>query len=144
MHAITALTYVLPHRLLSSLARRLAYSTNPRTKQWLIDTVVRKFDVDLGEALEPDATRYPTFNAFFTRALRPSARVPDAEPDAEVPDAEAATAAASAGGSRCAVAGRRGPGRGPAGRRGCARGRARCRARSGRRGARRGGARGQA
>ncbi len=82
MHAITALTYVLPHRLLSSLARRLAYSTNPRTKQWLIDTVVRKFDVDLGEALEPDATRYPSFNACFTRALRPGARVPDADPRA--------------------------------------------------------------
>jgi phosphatidylserine decarboxylase len=79
MRAVTALTYVLPHRLLSSLARKLAYSTNPRTKQWLIDTVVRKFDVDLGEAMEPDATAYPTFNAFFTRELRPGARV--AEPD---------------------------------------------------------------
>ena len=46
MSPITALTYVLPHRFLSSLARRLAYSTNPGTKQWLIDTVIRKFGVE--------------------------------------------------------------------------------------------------
>ena len=82
MSPLTALTYVLPHRLLSSLARRLAYSTDPKTKQWLIDTVVRKFGVDLSEAAEPDATAYPSFNAFFTRALKPGARTPDADPRA--------------------------------------------------------------
>jgi phosphatidylserine decarboxylase len=79
---ITALTYVLPHRLLSSLARRLAYSRNPAIKQWLIDTVTRKFGVNLGEAANPDPTSYPTFNAFFTRALKPGARVADADPRA--------------------------------------------------------------
>jgi phosphatidylserine decarboxylase len=82
MSPVTALTYVLPHRLLSSLARRLAYSTNRSLKQWLIDTVTRKFGVDLSEAAEPDATAYPTFNAFFTRALKPGARTPDADPRA--------------------------------------------------------------
>lgn len=82
MSPITALTYVLPHRLLSSLARRLAYSTNPSVKQWLIDTVVRKFGVDLSEAAEPDARKYPSFNAFFTRALKPGARSADAGPHA--------------------------------------------------------------
>ncbi|MET0893436.1 MAG: phosphatidylserine decarboxylase, partial [Pseudoxanthomonas sp.] len=50
MSLVTRLTYLLPHRLLSSLARRLAYSSSPRTKQWLIDTVTRKFGVDLSEA----------------------------------------------------------------------------------------------
>ncbi|HEY5972497.1 MAG TPA: archaetidylserine decarboxylase [Pseudoxanthomonas sp.] len=78
----TRLTYVLPHRLLSSLARRLAYSSSPRTKQWLIDTVTRKFGVDLSEAAQPDPTAYPTFNAFFTRALKPGVRVPDPDPRA--------------------------------------------------------------
>lgn len=82
MNALTALTYVLPHRLLSSLARRLAYSQNRVLKQWLIDTVARKFGVDLSEAAQPDRTAYPTFNAFFTRALRPDARTPDADPNA--------------------------------------------------------------
>ena len=80
MSPLTALTYVLPHRLLSSLARSLAYSTHRSTKQWLIDTVTRKFGVDLSEAAEPDPTAYPTFNAFFTRALKPGARVADADP----------------------------------------------------------------
>ena len=82
MSPVTALTYVLPHRLLSAWARRLAYSSNPKLKQWLIDTVVRRFGVDLSEAAEPDATRYPTFNAFFTRALEPGARTPDPDPRA--------------------------------------------------------------
>ena len=82
MSLTTYLTYLLPHRMLSSLARKLAYSTSPGTKQWLIDTVTRKFGVDLSEAAQPDATAYPTFNAFFTRALKPGARVPDADPRA--------------------------------------------------------------
>ena len=82
MSPITALTYVLPHRLLSSLARRLAYSTSPSIKQWLIDTVTRKFGVDLSEAAQPDPRAYPSFNAFFTRALKPGARMVDPDPDA--------------------------------------------------------------
>jgi phosphatidylserine decarboxylase len=82
MGIITALTYALPHRLMSSLARRLAYSRNPALKQWLIDTVTRKFKVDLDEAAEPDPHAYPTFNAFFTRALKPGARIPEADPRA--------------------------------------------------------------
>ncbi|WP_440985858.1 archaetidylserine decarboxylase [Xanthomonas sontii] len=82
MSLTTRLTYVLPHRLLSSLARRLAYSSRPGLKQWLIDTVVRRFGVDLSEAAQPDARAYPTFNAFFTRALKPGARVADPDPQA--------------------------------------------------------------
>lgn len=82
MSLTTSLTYVLPHRLLSSIARALAYSDNPRLRGWLIDTVTRKFGVDLGEAANSDPAAYPTFNAFFTRALKPGARVPDPDPDA--------------------------------------------------------------
>ena len=82
MSPLTALTYVLPHRLLSSLARTLAYSTNPSIKQWLIDSVTRKFGVDLSEAAEPDPRAYPSFNAFFTRALKPGARIADPDPSA--------------------------------------------------------------
>ncbi|MFT3762028.1 MAG: archaetidylserine decarboxylase [Pseudoxanthomonas sp.] len=82
MSPVTALTWVLPHRLLSSLARRLAYSRRPAIKQWLIDAVVRRFGVDLGEAAEPDPRAYPTFNAFFTRALKLGARTADADPRA--------------------------------------------------------------
>ncbi|HEV7271124.1 archaetidylserine decarboxylase [Pseudoxanthomonas sp.] len=82
MSLLTSLTYVLPHRLLSSLARRLAYSTSPGTSRWLIDTVTKKFNVDLGEAANPDPRSYPSFNAFFTRALKPGARLADPDPRA--------------------------------------------------------------
>ena len=82
MSLLTSLTYVLPHRFLSSLARKLAYSTSPGTSRWLIDTVTKKFNVDLGEAANPDPRSYPSFNAFFTRALKPGARVADADPRA--------------------------------------------------------------
>ncbi|MFS8137106.1 MAG: archaetidylserine decarboxylase [Thermomonas sp.] len=80
MSLLTTLTYALPHRLLSSLARSLAYSDSPATSRWLIDTVTRKFGVDLSEAAEPNPRAYPTFNAFFTRALKPGARVADPDP----------------------------------------------------------------
>jgi len=80
MSLITTLSYALPHRLLSSMARSLAYSDNPRISQWLIDTVTAKFGVDLDEAANPDPRSYPTFNQFFTRALKPGARVADADP----------------------------------------------------------------
>ncbi len=80
MSMLTTLTYALPHRLLSSLARQLAYSRSPAISRWLIDTVIRKFGVDLSEAAESDPRAYPTFNAFFTRALKPGVRVADPDP----------------------------------------------------------------
>jgi len=86
--ALTRLTYVLPHRALSSLARRLAYSGHPRVRRWLIDTVTRKFGVDLSEAENADPAAYATFNAFFTRALKAGVRVPDPDPRAVVMPAD--------------------------------------------------------
>jgi len=80
MTLLTTLTYALPHRLLSSLARSLAYSQNPRVSRWLIDTVTRRFGVNLAEAANPDPRGYASFNSFFTRALKPGARVADADP----------------------------------------------------------------
>ncbi len=82
MSLVTSLTYALPHRLLSSLARRVAYSQHPALSQWLIGAVVRRFGVDLSEAADSDPRSYPTFNRFFTRALREGARVPDPDPRA--------------------------------------------------------------
>jgi phosphatidylserine decarboxylase len=72
MSLTTALTRALPHRLLSSMARSLAYSDDPRVSRWLIDTVTRKFNVDLDEAANPTRAA-TTFNQFFTRALKPGA-----------------------------------------------------------------------
>jgi phosphatidylserine decarboxylase len=82
MKPAIALQYLLPHRLLSRLA---LYAANWRWrpwKDWLIGLVVRRFDVDMTEAAQPDPHAYPSFNAFFTRALKPDARVPDPHPRA--------------------------------------------------------------
>jgi len=79
---LTTLTYVLPHRLLCWGARQLAYSDHPKLKRWLINTVIRRFDVNLSEAAKPNPDDYPTFNAFFTRALKPEARIPESDPAA--------------------------------------------------------------
>jgi phosphatidylserine decarboxylase len=68
------LQYLLPHRLLSALAYRLARSPRLWLKRRLIDTVIARFGVDMSEAAEPDPSAYPSFNAFFTRALRAGAR----------------------------------------------------------------------
>ncbi|GAB1595902.1 archaetidylserine decarboxylase [Lysobacter claricitrinus] len=81
MSLVTRLTYALPHRVLSSAARSLAYSKHPRVSRWLIDTVTRKFGVDLEEAAESDPRSYESFNSFFTRELKTGARVAHADAD---------------------------------------------------------------
>jgi len=82
MSLLTRLTYVLPHRMLSSAARRLAYSDHPRLSRWLIDTVTRKFGVDLSEAEQSDPRAYRSFNAFFTRGSKAGVRTVDPDPRA--------------------------------------------------------------
>ncbi len=72
--------YVLPHRLLSWLARWLAYSRFKPWKNWLIGLAVAKFDINVDEAADPQLENYASFNAFFTRALKPGARSADADP----------------------------------------------------------------
>lgn len=63
----------LPQHLLT----RLIYNLTRRHSR-LVTPVVRRFaaqfDVDMQDAAEPDLATYPTFNAFFTRALKPEAR----------------------------------------------------------------------
>ena len=43
-------------------------------KNWQIRWFIRKYGVNMDEALEPDASAYPEFNTFFTRPLRRDAR----------------------------------------------------------------------
>lgn len=68
------LQYALPHRLLS---RIVYYATRWTWRPWknrLIAIVVRNYHVDMSQAEQPDPFSYSTFNAFFTRALKPGAR----------------------------------------------------------------------
>ncbi|EAR21235.1 archaetidylserine decarboxylase [Nitrococcus mobilis] len=66
--------YPLPQHALSRLVLHAARARNKHWKNALIRWFVRTYQVDLGEAGEPDATAYPDFNSFFTRTLRPDAR----------------------------------------------------------------------
>ncbi len=72
--------YALPHRLLSRLAYFAARSQARPWKNLLIRQVLTHFDVNMDEAQQPDPYAYPSFNAFFTRALKPGARQADADP----------------------------------------------------------------
>jgi phosphatidylserine decarboxylase len=67
-------SYCLPQHTLSRLVHALTRCETPWVKLRLIQRFVRTFDVDMSQALQPALEAYPSFNAFFTRALRPEAR----------------------------------------------------------------------
>ncbi len=64
--------YLLPQRLLTSVAGALARGKFPAG--FLIRLFIRRYRVDMGEALDPDPASYRNFNEFFTRKLKPGAR----------------------------------------------------------------------
>ena len=66
--------YMLPKRRLTSIAGRVASREGGRTTLPTIRWFVRKYGVNMDEAVEPDVSRYGSFNDFFTRALKPGAR----------------------------------------------------------------------
>jgi phosphatidylserine decarboxylase len=74
------LQYVLPHRALSRVVYWATRWTFAPWKNWLISTIVRNYQVNMTEAVQPDPLAYQHFNAFFTRKLRADARLADADP----------------------------------------------------------------
>ena len=66
--------YVLPKRGLTAFAGRVASREGGPTTTRLVRWFVRKYGVDLSEAVESDPAAYASFNDFFTRALKPGAR----------------------------------------------------------------------
>jgi len=68
-----ALQYLLPHHLISRLIYRASRWRTPFTGL-IIRWFVRQYDVNVDEAEQSDVESYPSFNAFFTRALQPGAR----------------------------------------------------------------------
>ena len=66
--------YLLPKRRLTERAGAIASARAGRYTTALIRWFVRHYGVDMSEAANPDVASYPTFNAFFTRALRPGVR----------------------------------------------------------------------
>ena len=76
------LQYGLPHRALSRIVYWATRWTWRPWKDFLISTIVKNYNVDMSEAAQPDPRAYPSFNAFFTRALRAGARPTPADPRA--------------------------------------------------------------
>jgi phosphatidylserine decarboxylase len=80
--AFVAMQYLLPQHLLCRAVRRLTRVRLRPVKNALIGAFVRHFQPDMSQAADPDPLSYPTFNAFFTRALKCGAR--PCEPDARL------------------------------------------------------------
>jgi phosphatidylserine decarboxylase len=65
---------LLPHKLLSRLARALTRCRIVLIKNLLIKAFIRRFSVDLSDAETAGPEGFDNFNSFFTRALRDNAR----------------------------------------------------------------------
>jgi phosphatidylserine decarboxylase len=73
--AFALLQDLLPQHLLSRAMHGLARSETPWLRNAILRFVLRAYpQIDLGEAANPDPFSYPSFNAFFTRALKPGLR----------------------------------------------------------------------
>ena len=82
MRPTLALQYLLPHRALSRIVYWATRWTWTPWKNFLIASVVKNYAVDMGDAVQPNPHAYASFNAFFTRALKPGARTAPADPRA--------------------------------------------------------------
>ena len=69
--------YLLPHHLVSRVVFRLT-RLQTRHCAFAIKNFSKIFKIDMQEALHESPTDYPSFNAFFTRELKPGIRPPDA------------------------------------------------------------------
>lgn len=68
------LQYLIPKQLLTMAAGKLAHWHGGRLTTAFIGWFVRRYNVNMQEAENGDLTSYPSFNQFFTRALKADAR----------------------------------------------------------------------
>ena len=66
--------YLMPKQAMTAFAGVVANWRGGVFTSAIIRRFVTKYGVDMAEAAEPDVGRYVSFNAFFTRALKPGAR----------------------------------------------------------------------
>ena len=71
---VRLLQHLLPKNLLSSVVYKLARSERRWIKAPLVHGFARGYRVDLADAEIQELAHYPSFNAFFSRALKPGAR----------------------------------------------------------------------
>ena len=73
-----------PKHLLSRGMYALMRQKHTQLKNLSIRVFLRHYQVNMSEAVQADPFAYESFNAFFTRALRPDARPIDTNPDSIV------------------------------------------------------------
>ncbi len=66
--------YLMPKQALTALAGRFASARLGGLTTWVIRKFVARYRVNMAEAANPDPAAYPTFNEFFTRALKDGVR----------------------------------------------------------------------
>ena len=79
-----ALQRITPQHLLSRCAGLLASSEVPLVKNTFIRLFHDAYQPDMSQAVEEDPLQYRSFNAFFSRAIKPDARPIDPDPAAIV------------------------------------------------------------
>ena len=68
------LQHLLPKQALTAFVGRFAGAEGGAATTAVIRWFVRRYGVDMAEAVESDPARYRTFNEFFTRPLKPGTR----------------------------------------------------------------------
>src|SRR5688500_7322672 len=68
------LQYIIPHHPYSRLMGWLTHCRWPWLKNYLIGLFIRRYQVDMRDAMINDPYQYKNFNDFFTRALKQGAR----------------------------------------------------------------------
>lgn len=66
--------YLIPKQRVSILAGSMANLRNERVKNFLIEQFIKKYQVNMSEALVEDPRLYASFNDFFIRHLKPESR----------------------------------------------------------------------
>lgn len=66
--------YLLPKRALTQLMGYLASRESGAVTTAVIRWFIRRYQVNMAEALNPDPAAYSSFNSFFTRELKPGVR----------------------------------------------------------------------
>lgn len=70
----TLTQYLLPHKLISVIADLSANCKILVIKNYLINYFIKRYAVNMSEAIETNPFAYDCYNSFFTRALKPNAR----------------------------------------------------------------------
>ena len=71
---VTLSQTILPHHALSVLVSKFTHSKHVAWKNFLTNKIISHYGVNMDEALTQDLSEFKSFNAFFTRELKPQTR----------------------------------------------------------------------